>query len=48
MTLSPLVKEVVEPETYEQLTSKYPVSSTIDEIVNKAKTVESVLREILK
>ena len=48
MTSSLLLNDVAEPETYEQKTSKNPVSSTVLEIVNSAKSVESALFEILK
>jgi hypothetical protein len=41
ITSSSLVNEVVEPETYEQSTLKYPDSSVTAAIVNNAKTVES-------
>jgi hypothetical protein len=41
-------KEVVLPETYAQLTSKYPVCSVIDEIVKSAKSFASKRFEILK
>jgi hypothetical protein len=36
------------PETYAQDTSKYPVCSVTEEIVNKAKSEASNLFEILK
>ena len=46
--LSLLLNAVAEPETYEQTTSKKPVSSVIPEIVKIAKSDESLLLEILK
>jgi hypothetical protein len=43
-----LLKESDGPETNEQLTSKYPVCSTMDEIVKSAKSFGSISLEILK
>jgi hypothetical protein len=48
ITSSLLENEEAEPETYEQETVKYPVSSVTPEIVKRAKSVESALFEILK
>ena len=48
ITSSPFENEVAEPDTYEADTVKYPVSSEIEAIVNKAKSVESVLFDIRK
>jgi hypothetical protein len=48
MTSSPLLNPEAEPETYDTETSKNPVSSVSEEIVNKAKSEESALFEILK
>jgi hypothetical protein len=48
MTSSPLLNPDAEPETNETEMSKKPVSSLRDEIVNRAKSEESALFEILK
>jgi hypothetical protein len=48
ITSSSLEKELVDPETYEELTIKYPASSVIDDIVNIAKSLASNLLDILK
>jgi hypothetical protein len=48
MTSSLLLNDVEGPETNEQATVKYPVSSVVLEIVNNAKSVASSLLEILK
>jgi len=43
-----LENDVALPETYEELTSKYPVFSVTEEIVNRAKSEASSRFEILK
>jgi len=48
MTSSLLLNAVADPDTYAHATRKNPVSSAIDEIVKRAKSVESALLEILK
>ena len=49
MTISSLLlKEFAEPETYEEITSKYPDCSVIEEIVKRAKSFEFKRFEILK
>jgi hypothetical protein len=40
--------EDAEPETYDEFTTKYPVSSVIEDIVNIAKSIGSNLFDILK
>jgi hypothetical protein len=48
MTSSPLENAVAEPDAYAHETSKKPVSSIREEMVNKAKSVESALLLIRK
>jgi hypothetical protein len=45
---SALSNAEAEPDTYEELTTKYPVSSLIEDIVNIAKSLGSNLFDILK
>jgi hypothetical protein len=48
MTFSLSENDDADPDTYAQVTSKNPVSSRIEEIVNKAKSEEFALFDIRK
>jgi hypothetical protein len=48
ITSSSFENEEADPLTYDEFTTKYPVSSVIEDMVNIAKSLASILFDILK